>query len=780
MRLSDNAKKVLEARYLKPGEVPESLFYRVARNIALVELLYHPDFYSVEGGVILDNPVLAALGLKAESLQFSQYDFEMLRKLYARLARQNRMRVHLKEIIELLKEKKYCDWINDLTIEYYRMMADLEFLPNTPTLMNAGTALQQLSACFVLPVEDDLESIFESVKQAALIHKSGGGTGFNFSRLRPKDDQVLTTGGVASGPISFMRVFDASTNEIKQGGKRRGANMGLLRVDHPDILDFIQCKQKDGELSNFNISVGITDDFMDCLEHEAPFELFNPRTQEVADVIDARIIWDAIVENAWRNGEPGVIFLDAINCANTVPDLGQIEGVNPCGEQPLRAYESCNLGSINLSKFVVQSGDKLGVDWDRLKDITRLAVQFLDAVIDANKYPLREIERETLLSRKIGLGVMGWAEMLCKLGIPYDSEEALELAEAVMKFINRTAKVQSISLAEVKGAFPGFDRLDVKPIRNATLITIAPTGSLSIIADTSGGIEPYFSLVSTKVIMDGEQITEVNKVLQERLDQEGIEIDLKDSIQDVDAPSRIKRVFKTALEIDPEYHVRMQSAFQKYTDNAVSKTINLPYTATKEDVERAIKLAYHLGCKGITVYRDGSRINQVQISGVDHTKSDHVETTVLGDGVKPRPRPDVLNGTTEKVATPLGSMFVTLNTLPDGEPFEAFLQIGKAGSDVAAFTEAIARLISLTLRCGVPLEEVVSQLRGIGGNSSAGFGPNKVLSVPDAIGKFLQKYLVANERVEAGIHDLCPGCGQSTLVYTEGCYKCEACGYSGC
>ena len=502
---------------------------------------------------------------------------------------------------------------------FYGMMTRLEFLPNSPTLFNAGTDLGQLSACFVLPVEDSLESIFTAVKNMAFIEKSGGGVGFDFSRLRPKSDIVKSTKGVASGPVSFMRVFDAATEVIKAGGKRRGAMMGILRVDHPDIVEFITSKRKSGVLSNFNISVAATDDFMKTLQEDGEYWLINPRNKGEVRKAKARDVWSLMVKSAWESGDPGVIFIDEINRHNPTPDVGRIESTNPCGELPLLPYESCNLGSVNLSRMI----EKRRINWKKLRATIRKGVNFLDNVIDANKYPLSEIEDMSKANRKIGLGVMGFADMLIKLGIPYDSEEALKLAEKVMKFVTEEARKKSVELGEERGSFPNFDRSvwkDKYPaMRNATITTIAPTGSISIIAGCSSGIEPLFAVSFMRNVLDGTRLFETNPLFEITAKERGFysaglleEIARTGSVQGIEGiPEDVKRVFVTALDIKPEWHVKMQAVFQKYTDNAVSKTVNLSHEATVEDVEKVFWLAYKLECKGITIYRYGSKPEQV-------------------------------------------------------------------------------------------------------------------------------------------------------------------------
>jgi len=515
-------------------------------------------------------------------------------------------------------ESEISKWEN----EFFHSLTNFEFIPNSPTLMNTGTESGQLSACFVLPVEDSIESIFNALKSAAIIHKTGGGTGFAFSRLRPKGDMVKTTGGIASGPISFATIYDSATDVVKQGGRRRGANMGILRVDHPDIMDFIVAKEKEGILRNFNISVALTDEFMQAVENDDDFDLINPRNGAVVKRVKARAIWNLIVMMAWKNGEPGVIFLDTINKHNYTPHVGIIESTNPCGEQPLLPYESCNLGSIDVSKFVTDDGK---MDWDRLRETVRKTVRFLDNVIDANVYVLPEIEKITKGNRKIGLGVMGFADMLIKIGIKYDTQEGLQMGERLMKFINDEGHKMSSELGEEKGSFPNFYgsiwEKDWKTMRNATVTTIAPTGSISIIAGCSQGIEPLFAIAYVREVAEslGRSLVEINPLFEKMALREGFyseelmrKISRKTSIQDVEEiPEHIRRLFVTAHDIGAEMHVRMQAAFQKYTDNAVSKTINFPNWATPNDIEKAYWLAYKLGCKGITVYRHGSREVQV-------------------------------------------------------------------------------------------------------------------------------------------------------------------------
>lgn len=564
LKLPVNALRILEKRYLLRDEsgnlmeTPKRMFHRVAREVARADRLYGKKFNAQE------------------------------------------------------TEK-----------EFYKVMSNLEFIPNSPTLINAGTRMGQLSACFVLPVKDSMKSIFEAVKDMALIHQSGGGTGFSFSKLRPKGDLVKSTKGIASGPVSFMRVFDMATDIIKQGGRRRGANMGILRIDHPDILEFITAKTREGAFANFNLSVAVTDKFMRLLETDKEYELINPRTEKPTRKLRAKDVFNLIVATAWKTGDPGLVFIDRINKYNPTPHLGKIESTNPCGEEPLLPYESCVLGSINLSKMV----EKKKINWQKLGGVIRTSVHFLDNVIDVNKYPLPQIERMTKGNRKIGLGVMGFAEMLIKLDIPYDSREGVRVAEKLMRFISRKAREKSKKLAQLRGIFPNFKRSiwDKKKIkvRNSALITIAPTGTISTIAGCSSGIEPLFAISYVRKILEGTEFLETNSLFEEIAMEKGfydkkllMEIAKKGSIQHMKniSPS-VRKIFVTAFDISPEWHVKMQAAFQKYTDNAVSKTVNLPYEATVEEVEKVYKLAFQLGCKGVTVYRYGSKPQQVLYLG---------------------------------------------------------------------------------------------------------------------------------------------------------------------
>ena len=701
--------------------------------------------------------------------------------------------------------------VAEVAAAFYDMMVDGYFLPNSPTLMNAGkdNALQY-SACYVLPVGDSMEEIFESVKAAAIIQQSGGGTGFAFSRLRPKDDVVHSTGGRASGPVSFLRVFNAATEAVKQGGTRRGANMGILRVDHPDVLEFIECKL-DGGITNFNISVAATDAFMEALAADGEYDLINPRTGQVTGRLRAREVFGRIVRAAWRTGDPGMVFIDRINRspANPTPDLGLIEATNPCGEQPLLPNDACNLGSINVAKFAVERAGQWEIDWSELERVVRLAGRFLDDVIEVNPYPLPQVDEMVKANRRVGLGIMGWADLLFTLGIPYDSEEALELAERLMAFVNDRGHDQSARLAEERGPFPHWARSIYRhgrPLRNATVTTIAPTGTISMIAGCSSGIEPVFALAFEHRVKgpDGERVLPFFSETFERLARRHgfhseslmAEVARRGSLREVSGvPAAARGIFKTAHEIDAIWHVRHQAAFQKHTDNGVSKTINLLERATEEDVAAAYRMAWDLGCLGITVFRDGSKGGQVLNVGL--RRDGHAGDTAAR-GVKPRPHS--LTGATYRMETPIGTAFITVNDNGGGEPFEVFVQVGKAGSDTMAVAEALGRLVSLVLRLPSPLtprrrlEEAISQLLRIGGGQPTGFGAAKVLSLPDALARTLAEHIgaprasapAAASADASAIHplrrvgDLCRECGQATLVYEEGCKKCLSCGFNEC
>src|SRR3990172_6992300 len=911
-QLTPNAMAVLERRYLQRNEAgkvietPKELFWRVARNLAEAEALYGADKATVDR------------------------------------------------------------WAS----EFYRLMASLEFLPNSPTLMNAGLPLQQLSACFVLPVNDSLTGIFDTLKHQALIHQSGGGTGFSFSRLRPKGDVVRSTMGVASGPVSFMKIFDAATQTVKQGGKRRGANMGILRVDHPDILDFVTCKDDLSQVTNFNISVAVTDKFMEAVRKGESYNLLNPRTKQVAGQMDAREVFDKNARQAWKNGEPGLFFLDITNATNPCPHIADFEATNPCvtgdtfvstaqglvpirelagrgpveidvdvragasessllqlgttrslatrvwktgvrlvfrlvtrlgysvkatsdhrfltpdgwrslerlqpgdtvlirsgedkvvaieplgeeevydlseprthsfiangfvthncGEQPLLPYESCNLGSLNLEKVVKAHGAKAEVDWEHLERNIRSCVRLLDNVIDQNAYPVKEIGDMRKRTRKIGLGVMGFARLLFRLGLRYDSEEGVAMGRRVMKFIRDTGYDESQKLAKEKGPYPAWPGSRHHKMgllmRNSYVTTVAPTGTLSMIADTSGGCEPEFSLLWYKNVMDGTHLPYVLDYFIEVAKAEGWwREDLLDRILKnggscrgiPEVPRKWQDAFAVSFDISSEWHVRMQAAFQEGSDSAVSKTIKLPSDATAEDVKKAYLLAYELRCKGITVYRDGSRQNQVLNVGVSEKLQGGAQemkvevsapTTQLT--IKPRPRPDVITGRTQKILTGYGALYVTINEDEQGL-FEIFAQTGRGGGYTASFTEGIARLVSLCLRSGVPAEEIIDQLEGIRSPRLVIDQRERVFSIPDAVAKALKRHLGAspagvqqsvdafgastpenghvdmddelekesvNAMVKHGLNPECPEC-QRVLTYEEGCVKCLSCGYSEC
>lgn len=780
--------------------------------------------------------------------------------------------------------------INDLAREFYLLMTRRLFEPNSPTLMNAGRPLGQLSACFVLPVEDALSNgrtgIYDTLRSMALVHQSGGGTGFGFSRLRPSGDIVKSTTGVASGPVSFMALYDASTEVVKQGGTRRGANMGILRVDHPDILEFIDCKQDITRITNFNISVAITDSFMRAVEHGDEYDLYHPRSGAVAGRLNARMVFDRIVQNAWNTGEPGVYFIDRANYYNPVPHVGSYEATNPCGEQPLLPFDVCNLGSVNVGAFFREDVEAAApwyekIDWKEYRRVVRLATRFLDNVIDANQYPLPEITDLANRIRRIGLGVMGFADLLVRIGVPYNSEEGVEVGRRIMEFLDEEAKKESEQLAINRGVFPEWERSiwgpdttcarapngdrirPMRRLRNCNVDTVAPTGTISIIAGCASGIEPLFAVAFMRN-QAGVMMPDVNEDFVRIAKERGFHSD--DLIKRIaeqghihfpEVPEDVQRVFVTAHDISPEWHVRMQAAFQEFTDSAISKTTNFPHDATVEDVRQIYELAFRLNCKGVTVYRDGSRDNQVLSTGATKTPSQQAaeagaaaelrETVVKLEAElkraidrahsaesqvqqvrrQKRRRPLTLRGTTRKMNSPLGDVYVTINEDDENHPFEVFATLGKAGSIAMADTEAIGRLISLAFRFGIPVSEVHQQLRGISSDRAVGFGQNKVLSVPDAIAQAIglrelekagvQQELLPDLLGSAGIpvasagatngtavpaaepapeeelilpglsgYDpsetfigTCPDC-QSQLEMAEGCQKCHVCGYSEC
>lgn len=794
--------------------------------------------------------------------------------------------------------------VEELAHAFYVLMTEWRFLPNSPTLMNAGTELGQLSACFVLPVGDSIEEIFDAVKHAAMIHKSGGGTGFSFSRLRPKDSRVGSTGGVASGPLSFLRIFNTATEQIKQGGTRRGANMGILRVDHPDIIDFIRAKECEGEFNNFNLSVALTEAFMQSVADDTEYPLIAPESGKEKGRLRAREVFELLVRKAWESGDPGIVFIDRINRDNPTPDQGAMESTNPCGEQPLLPYEACNLGSINLAMFYVpaeqadadtsvamQNGEhggarsdagyvksapldahkpvvasayaanfdsiasdtavpcastsdaprpdtvtpdtvisdtamrdttvsapstkaegetntantntenasqsafpaEKGIAWEALKRTIHLSVRFLDNVIDASRFPLDRIDEQVRKNRKIGLGVMGWADLLYQLGIPYDSQRALELAEVVMAFVQKEARAASHQLACERGAFPAyatsrFAERNMGPYRNATVTTIAPTGTLSILAGCSSGVEPLFALSFARHVMDGERLVEVNPYFEKALKHAGLytadrmeRVTSKGSIRAMeDIPRSLRAVFATAMDIAPIWHLKMQAAFQRFTDNAVSKTVNVPNTATVDDIRSIYWMAYEEGCKGVTVYRDGCKSDQVLFTGEAEKKAEPTPAQQADCIV--RQRPDVVFGFTQKIQTGLGVMYLTVNEV-NGKPFEVFATIGKSGRSITAKAEAIGRLVSLALRSGIPVRDIVVQLKGIGGEHPVFQKKGLLLSIPDAIAWVLENRYMQGEAVVVASpaieKELCPECGEE-LVFQEGCHLCPACGHTRC
>ena len=831
LELSPNAVTVLEKRYLvrdesgRPVETPAELFLRVARTVAEPDRQYGASAGAVE----------------------------------------------------------------TLTEAFYELMARRQFMPNSPTLMNAGRPLGQLSACFVLPVDDALSNgqsgIYDTLTAMALVHQSGGGTGFSFSKLRPKNDIVRSTMGVASGPVSFMTLFDASTDVVKQGGTRRGANMGILRVDHPDIMDFITCKDDTTKITNFNISVAVTDAFMKALEANQDYDLVHPNTGKVVGRLNSRMVWQRIIHGAWKTGEPGVFFIDRANAVNPVPHLGSYEATNPCGEQPLLPYDVCNLGSINLGEFV-KDGD---LDWAGLRRVVHLSTHFLENVIDANSYPLPEITSLAQRIRRIGLGVMGLADVFVRLGIPYDSPEAVELGRKIQRFVDFEAKVESERLAGIRGAFPEWERSiwgpdatcsrdsdgrrirPMQKLRNCNVTTVAPTGTISIIAGCSSGIEPLFAVAFMRN-QAGVLMPDVNEDFVRVARQEGwYSDDLMRRIAETgnvrfpEVPARWQQVFITANEIKPEWHVQMQAAFQEHNDSAISKTVNFAREATEAEVEEIYRLAYALNCKGVTVYRDASRELQVLSTGTTARKvqeaavrSGHAEARgdlveVLAAGStserraaaadvagelaelraenerlrrsvhelesenyqrrQKRSRPELLRGTTRRLETPLGTLYVTITEDDKGQAFEVFMSLGKAGGAVMADVEAMGRLISLALRSGIPIREIHRQLRGISSEKVLGLGPAKVMSVPDAVGIALERYMGEKQGIQEELlpsHDptatepmavtqavvrsneqmilsglaealvgSCPDCN-SQLEFSEGCVKCPVCGYSEC
>jgi ribonucleoside-diphosphate reductase alpha chain len=821
-KLSENAWYIGKTRYAKrdkdgnPVESPRELFWRVAYNIATADRLYGGD-----------------------------------------------EKTHL-----------------STATKFYRLMSTSKFLPGTPTLLNAAKPKQQLSSCFVLPVPDDLKGILQSATDMALIHKSGGGTGFSFSRLRPKNDILSTSGGSTTGPISFMQMYNDITSSVRQGGVRRGANMGILHYNHPDILLFVIYKLDEFSLTNFNISVTTTKEFFDQIsidkkllkdDYEKEFDfdsliaevreahqtrdmdlkllrldsavaklrdwcneetegygypLINPRNNEVMGRLNAKKVFDLITRFAWQYGDPGMIFIDQINNsrANPTPQLGQIEATNPCGEQPLLPYDACTLGSINLALFV----DGNDFDWDELRSAVHESIHFLDNVLDMNEYPIDKVRNMVRQIRRIGFGIMGFADSLLSMGIGYNTDEGVKMAEQVMQFIQKESDIASVELAKNRGVFPAFkgsiyDKPGEISPRNGARTTIAPTGTIAMLADTSSGCEPLFALTYAKNTIEGKRIFQTSPYFVAALKKEGIySEELLEKIQSnggsiqnlPSIPANLKKTFVVAGDITPQWHLKIQAAFQKYVDNAISKTINFSNTANIDDVRNAYLTAHKIGCRGITIYRDGSREKQILEVKKDSSYFDKLDSSIKpdksaeivpGTPMRLKPRPSVLNGRTHRIATPLGHAFISVNEDVDGNIFEVFINVGHAGSDITADAEAIGRLISLTFR--IPsdyssdqtAQKVISQLRGIGGSGSTGFGADRVRSLADAVAKAIEQHQATKSAVETEEEpiqietaslfiadesgkstDLCPECGSASLRFIEGCQKCELCGFSKC
>ena len=841
--LTQNQEKVIRDKYLKSDASPEAWLHRVAKNIALAEILYNSK--------INKERVFEGVSNSREKVETLPGEFSELTLLHKGLDSYNKRDINFKKFIANLyklveEDETASELVSNWERKFYNLLANFYFLPNSPTLMNAGRELQQLSGCYVLPIEDSIEGWMETVKNTAIIHKTGGGTGFSASRVRPAGDAVKSTRGVSSGPLSPFIMINTVTEQIKQGGTRRGANMGILSVYHPDIESFIVVKRTPGMLENFNISVAIDEKFMSAVEANEEIELVNPRTKAVTKKLHAKELFDTMCKNAWETGDPGFVVMDRINASNSnpTPYLGEIESTNPCGEQPLLAYESCNLGSVNLSKLVKNNE----VDWDGLAETITLSLRFLDDVIDVNNYPLQEIEMMTKGNRRIGFGVMGWAEMLVQLGIPYDSDEAVRMAEKVMKFFNDTALHASEQLAEERGAFPNFKdsiydergkyfRMKAKP-RNCARTTIAPTGTIAIAAGLQGsGIEPFFSIAYVRynakgidALKEGRNPEEENtffeynnlfgKIAEQHsyfgMQPKDLWLKIADNHGSVrgikEIPEHLQKIFACSHDVPANYHILHQAAFQRYTDNAVSKTINLPNSATVEDIERAYWFAFKQGVKGITIYRDGSKAFQVLSSVKKEAKQETLSgekpatTQKTQDVVAPRPRPEVLMGTTYKIKTGYGSLYVTINNDEKGKPFEVFATTGKTGGVLAAKSEAICRLISLALRSGVEVEKIVDQLEGIRGPMPTFSKFGVVFSIPDAVAKILKVHTNAGQtelaefaKPEAGQQSLqtksvtfgnrsvadigvlpeCPDC-HNILEFGEGCAICHFCGYSKC
>ena len=748
LQLTENANIVLRTRYLLGDETPEDLFWRVAQAVA------EPEGTATSQG------------------------------------------------------QEY--WAK----EFFQLMASCQFMPNSPTLFNAGTGQGTLSACFVIPVEDTMKSIMKAATTSAMIQKFGGGIGYAFSKLRAKGSHISTTHGRACGAVAVLKMLSALSDMITQGGKRHGANMGILHVSHPEIIDFIHMKDGNTEAQNFNVSVAITDDFMAAVQNAQSWDLIDPASRNVVKTVPARDIWNQIIDSAWKTGDPGLYFIDEANRNNPTPHLGNLDSTNPCGEVPLLGFEACNLGSLNLAKFV----DGNTFNYAKLTQVTRVANRFLDNVVTINSFPIQEVRDAVDKTRKIGLGIMGWHDTLIKMGIPYDSPEALDLADRVMGLINQTSRETSIELAKERGPYP--ECREEVPIRNATRTCIAPTGSISVIAGASSGIEPIFAVAFVKNVLDGKQLTEVNPYFVEMSKKRGFyneglmeEIARTGSVQHIDSvPKDIKLLFKTSLEIDYQTHVKMQAVYQKHTDLAVSKTINMSNNATKDDIEQAYLMAYQSRCNGITIYRDGSKPTQVLEVPSRAAKDSEDEETAMG--LTPRIRPHEMKGVTERIRTGHGNMFITINFDDDERPFEVFSTLGKAGGCESASLEAISRLASMALRSGVDPTAIVEQLRGI--TCTPAWDQGTLIGSPaDAVAKALERHIPGMPRdqkrrafaaqlklktaaytepntVKNGngngssspsnehrVGVRCPDCN-TALIFQEGCLACLSCGWNRC
>lgn len=844
IQLTENQKKVIADKYLKEAPSVEAWLGGVARNIALAELLYHPK---ISRKKILEGVCYQVV--TKEDPQGGVIEMILLhRKEQSHAERAENFSKFLKNLYDIAEKDPIGKEVVEETEErFYHLLSNFYFLPNSPTLMNAGRQLQQLSACYVLPVPDSMEGIFEAVKNQAIIHQSGGGTGFSFGRLRPKDDEVKSTKGIASGPISFMKIFDVATEQVKQGGTRRGANMAILPYWHPNIVDFITMKNTPGVLENFNISVGIDEKFIKAMEADGEIELINPRTQKVTGKMRAQELFDLMIDSAWKSGDPGYVVLDRINNSgsNPTPAIGQIEATNPCGEQPLLPNEPCNLGSINLSKFVTIQNGGSEINYPRLRETVYECTHFLDNVIDVNNYPIPEIEEIAKGNRRIGLGVMGWAETLVKLGIPYDSEEAIQKAEEVMEFINRSALEASEELAKERGVFPNFKESiydETGPYfrgercrpRNCARTTIAPTGTIAITAGLQGsGIEPFFAISYTRynargldAIKKGEKpkeedtFTEVNPLFK-RIAEENHYFGLTPnelwkkidenhkSVRGIpEIPKPIQRLFATSHDVSFDHHIRVQAAFQKHTDNAVSKTINCPNNTTREELARAYMLAYELGCKGLTIYRDGSKAQQVlNLKAVQREKGEEKKTKV----------PNFSEGVTSEYyekKTGYGTLHMNIIYTQDG-PYRIFTNLPPIGTEVNCLTAVIGILLSKYFEAGGDPERILKHLNSAKGDRPYGFGPSRVDSVPHAISQVLRDHLKKTgklrktKRAEAEENtptegngkkgnghlkaaseetpfqvaaDYCPRCYSSNVEFVSGCKEptCFDCGYSNC